>query len=695
MAAEEQAGSEGEAAAESAAKKRPDLLKQQEWPEEVEQLQGSLLKVSLPPYYKQMLDQYSLALSSSLLSFQAGNIKHCFPMWKALTSDREILEMVSGLPIEFLDDVVPEFAMPYERPFNSVQDSFISNEISTLLKKGVLLVVPHEPGEVISPIFLTDKSDGSFRLILNLKRLNLHVPCYHFKMETISSILKLIRKGDFMSKLDIKDAYYSVPIAPACQKFLRFQHHGRLFQFQVLPNGFSPGPRKFTKLLKPPLAKLRQELITVASYIDDLITAARSFDRCFHNILRIVDLLSELGFFINVEKSEMVPSQVMEYLGFIIDSVNMSIRITPDKVSNISELCREALASENISIREVARLLGKFASCLIAVRFGKLHYRNLERCKVLALSKSRGNFDKPMILSDEARLDIEWWLNNVSDSFNCISTPNPDCVLSSDACDYGWGAVSEDLGSTGGLFNVYESSLHINVKELLGGLFGLQCFHSQDSDIHIKMLLDNTTAVQSINKMGSTRSPQVDDVVREIWHWAIPRNIWLSASHIPGVLNEEADAESRKSEVRSEWKLSNDSFNLVLDRLEFTPVVDLFASRLNTQLDCFVSYRPDPEATHIDAFSIDWGSMPFYAFPPFSCVSQCIQKIFQDQACGILIVPNWPNQVWFPEVMQCSNMPHVLLPARKDLLFLPTHPSMCHPIWDRLPLIAVLASGKR
>jgi len=77
-------------------------------------------------------------------------------------------------------------------------------------------------------------------------------------------------------------------------------------------------------------------------------------------------------------------------------------------------------------------------------------------------------------------------------------------------------------------------------------------------------------------------------------------------------------------------------------------MIDLFASRLNKQLKHFVSYRPDPEALYINAFTIDWGPLDFYCFPPFSCIGQCVQKIIFDNAKGIIIVPNWPNQPWFP-----------------------------------------------
>ena len=100
----------------------------------------------------------------------------------------------------------------YQYPFNEKEDAFIESEIQNLLKKGVIRNSSHEPGEFISPIFLREKSDGGYRLILNLKKLKESVEYKKFKMETLATIIQLIRPNMFMAKLEIKDTYYSIPI---------------------------------------------------------------------------------------------------------------------------------------------------------------------------------------------------------------------------------------------------------------------------------------------------------------------------------------------------------------------------------------------------------------------------------------------------------------------------------------------------
>ena len=142
---------------------------------------------------------------------------------------------------------------------------FLSVEIKTFLRKGVVKEFQHEEGEYISPLFLTPKSDGSFRMIFNLKELNDYMPYIQFKMETIKSVLNLVTPNYCMSKTDIKDAYYSIPILLEHQNLLKFSLQGKLYKFTFLPNGLCSGPKKFTNLLKPPLAELRLDYVKIAA----------------------------------------------------------------------------------------------------------------------------------------------------------------------------------------------------------------------------------------------------------------------------------------------------------------------------------------------------------------------------------------------------------------------------------------------
>lgn len=605
-----------------------------------------------------------------------------------MTSDFEVLATVSGMPLDFVK-IPKQTSLPtVASNFNSEQREFLRQEINKLESKGIIQKCDHEPGEFISPIFLTPKSDGSYRLILNLKKLNEHMPYVHFKMQTIEAVLNLVTKNCFMAKIDLKDAYYSIKIGSEFQKYLKFRYDNVLYQFTCLPNGLSSGPRKFTKILKPPISHCQRNGAVVSGYIDDLITLANTFTKCFNNINLIIDTFSKLGFVIHPEKSLFVPSQCITYLGFIIDSKTMTVSLTNERKENINALGRKLLAaSSRVKVREVAQLLGMMSASFIAVKFGKLNYRALERDKISALKSNHGNYEGYMEISSLGKADIWWWVQNVFSSFNDICVPNPALTLTTDASTIGWGAVLPSC-STGGLFNEIEKQEHINVLELKAILFGLKSLCKHKSNTHIKILTDNTTALHCINNMGSCRSLACDNASRDIWHWAIDKNIHVSASHIPGILNEEADAESRKTEHLLEWKLKCNLFEFIVSALKFLPNIDLFASRINAQLKPFVSYRPDPEALHVNAFSICWKGYKFYAFPPFSCVGKVVQKVIHDNATGILVVPDWPNQPWYNLLMEIT-VHSILIPSSADQLFLPSNPTVRHPL-KHLQLMACL-----
>jgi len=129
--------------------------------------------------------------------------------------------------------------------------------------------------------------------------------------------------------------------------------------------------------------------------------------------------------------------------------------------------------------------------------------------------------------------------------------------------------------------------------------------------------MDSTTAVAYVNKLGGTVSPRLISIVRELWLWCMNRDTILVAEHLPGVLNVIADKKSRVMRDCSDWMLNPRIFYKINQR--WGPLeVDLFASRLTTQLQRFFSWRPDPEAKALDAFIQDWSSIQGkgYANPP-------------------------------------------------------------------------------
>ena len=193
-----------------------------------------------------------------------------------------------GLKLEFSGDP-PIKHNSYVPQFSKEGESEIDLEIQKFLVKGVITNCEHETGEYISPIFIRQRSDGSWGT-----------------------------PERYLASLDLKDAYYSVPTNPDHTMFLKFIWKNQLHKFLVLPNDLCCGPRKLAKLMKPPIATLILDGHIIAIYIDDLINIGLTFDACVENIIASIKLLNLLGFVIHPNKSTFLAKQEIKFLGFNI-----------------------------------------------------------------------------------------------------------------------------------------------------------------------------------------------------------------------------------------------------------------------------------------------------------------------------------------------------------------------------------------
>ena len=631
-------------------------------------------------------------------TFRAGATRHHYNNWLNLTSDKFILETITGARLEF-EEPPNQICSPRSLKFSDQEFDIIDSQIKEFLQLGIVEKAIHVEQEFLSNVFSRHKRNGSSRLILNLVKLNPFIQYHHFKMDTIEAVINLMRLDCFRASIDLTNAYFSIPIAEEHRCFLRFVWMDELYQFTALPNGLSSGPRIFTKVLKPVYAHLRQLGPITCGYIDDSYIMGDTYDTCLTSIRATHDLFKSLGFFVNYDKSVLVPTRQIEHLGFLLNSANMTVSLTSSKKANLISKCRVVLQDPAPSIRAVAELIGIFVSSFTAVEFGRLHYRQLESEKVQALKRVAGDYDKTFYLSEDAKTEIQWWIDNINSQIRHIEHGKISFLLTTDASNQGWGAVFDAVPSegaqqcTGGRWTLEEKLQHINGLELKAGFLGLQSLCSNLSNVHIKMYLDNTCSVAYLNHQGGMRSVYCDKLANSIWEFCQQRNLWITAAHLPGQLNTLADEKSRIFDDKTEWKLNAQVFQQIVGKF-VTPEIDLFASRLNYQFNPYVSWFPDPGAKFIDAFTLNWADAVFYAFPPFSIVTQVLRKIEFDGAKGILVVPNWPTQVWFPLLRRLLLAPPMTLRWHQDLVTLPFRQGP-HPLGNKLKLMACYLSGAR
>ena len=173
--------------------------------------------------------------------------------------------------------------------------------------------------------------------------------------------------------------------------------------------------------------------------------------------------------------------------------------------------------------------------------------------KIKALKQNKGDYELKVVFSNEAKSEMIWWTENIMSSFNDVHSDHskPDFVLFTDASLTGWGCSCENRSNRWSL-GLYIAQSNINVLELKAALLALQSFVREKVNIHVRLMMDNTTAVACVSKMGTSHSVQYN-VTKEIWQFCIKHNIWLPAAYIPGKTNIEADEEFRRENQDTEW----------------------------------------------------------------------------------------------------------------------------------------------
>ena len=133
-----------------------------------------------------------------------------------------------------------------------------------------------------------------------------------------------------------------------------------------------------------------------------------------------------------------------------------------------------------------------------------------------------------------------------------------------------------------------------------------------------------------------TISASCNNLAKDIWNWA--RGICVTVSHAPGIKNTTSDLRSHLFYDNQEWYLNEKVAKSLFDQFG-KPEIDLFTSRLNTKSTKYASYKPDPDAYHVNVFSLFWLNPNFYIFPPFGIVGRVLAKLAQDRTTALVIVP--------------------------------------------------------
>ena len=426
-------------------------------------------------------------------------------------------------------------------------------QITKEIENGHYFLTDVKP-TIVSAIGAIPKKDSpDVRLIHDCSRpvgigLNSHATLQKERFQTLDEAVNLIKPGYFMAKVDLKNAYRSVRIHPS-----NFQATGLSwksvkddtvkFMYDTrLPFGARKSPSIFHRITQAVRREMsRRGFSLMVTYLDDFLIIAPSFEECKQAMDELIFLLRKLGFQINWSKV-LDPSTKVVFLGINIDSINGSLELPEEKVSDLKCCLSKFIGRRRASKLQLQTLAGKLNWACQAVRGGRTFLRRiLDDLTYL----QRGNHKKQ--LSREFHKDIQWWLRFLSYFNGTVLFLNPAPLdLFVYASTKGSGACfGYDWFYTNWVCDWPEAAqLHINHKETLSVLIAARRWAPLWSNSVVAVYTDNITTRAAINK-ATSKNKMVMAAIRELFWLSVTYNFQLKASYIPGKLNILADAVSR------------------------------------------------------------------------------------------------------------------------------------------------------
>ena len=302
------------------------------------------------------------------------------------------------------------------------------------------------------------------------------------------------------------------------------------------------------------------------------------------------------------------------------------------------------------------------------MRIQRIKTHHLDRCRARALRASGAQWDSPCPLSPGALTELRWWAKQVKSlGGRPIRPPPVDVFVRTDASALGWGAavmdsrvrafrgirlsgrlpahLREAISNETELFAVHRALLAMSAKSSLRAL-------------HVRVQSDNSTAVYYINR-GAGRAERMTRAATALWRDLERWGVTLSAEYLPGELNVEADALSRRPLAQDDWVLRWAAF-MRLKRQFGTMTVDAFAEDFNRKLRRFASQTPHPKSVGASGLLLDFREERAYCFPPPRLIPRLLAVLLQQRASAVVVVPHRPGAAWWPLWLQGVQAPMAL-----------------------------------
>lgn len=553
----------------------------------------------------------------------------------------------------------------------------------------------------------TRPGSGKQRVVHNYRRINDYTVKRTCRYESVKDLSHLLRAGDWLLSLDVSGAFWHIPLHIETAHYLSFHFALPEFvtdldgsrravplqpgaywvqppqgpRYQVVertcratPFGFTNSPYLWTKVIKVLAKAMRSAGIRCLWFVDDALLALPSRAAAFVARSIVEDMFLRSGLSKAPDKGVWIPTQCLpDHLGFEISTAGPhgSLKVPVRRCLDLSRsakdlLCRAGRDTRFVPSDLLRTFIGKAASIVAACSQARFRLRSLHDVAELWSARSR--------LDRAATRDLQWWLDfayaSPANGLPLWPAPPTRAIFTDASSTLGYGAVLKAPFAArknfGGWWSLTErQQYHITFKELLAVRKGIEAF-APDLRGRVVRLWEDNQAVVHIIRNKTSRSPLLMAELRLLLQLLDDLHIRLEPRYIRSELNP-ADEFSRLTD-RDAWSLVPSVQRMLLAKVARSarmPVsLDPFACHQSKVCARFASRRSDPEALAFDGCALDWRSEVVWINPPWALLPDIIGKIDSERPAGVLIVPVWPSQVWWPRLLQLPGT-HLDLPPPK------------------------------
>lgn len=368
-------------------------------------------------------------------------------------------------------------------PISPAIQKIVNKELDAMIDMGV---VEKSNSPWASPILLVAKKDGTYRFCVDYRQLNRVTQPDAYPLPQVSWILDRLRDAKYLSSIDIKTAYWQIPMANDSKAYTAFTVPGRgLYHFNRMPFGLTNAPATWQRFIDEIIGADLDPHVFV--YLDDIIIVTPTVEKHFEILEKVCTRLRSAGLALNADKCQFF-RESLRYLGYVVDG--NGLHVDPEKVKAILEIAIPKKVSEVRRIVGMASWYRRFIP----------NFATVVSPLTALLKKNNNGFV---------------WTNDCTEAWErvkeCLVTApiltRPDFerefVIQTDASDFGIGAVLTQESDDGEKVICYlsrsltqqERKFSTTEKECLAVLWAIEKLRPYVEGSHFTVITDHYSLV--------------------------------------------------------------------------------------------------------------------------------------------------------------------------------------------------------